>query len=291
MMEKVIITCAITGGVHGKEANPNIPTTPDEQVKAAKEIEEAGASICHIHVRDDEGNPTANISRYNEVIERISNETELITQVGNGIGVIKSVLEGDIETYLEQRMRLTEISPSPDMLTINAGTFESGGRVFPNLEEFNKEFINNAKKHGVEHIECEIYDQSHVYNVIKLVDDGILEKNPNLSIVLGSPEAVMTRIPPTISNVNSFLELMPQNCHWQFIGVGKNQVPAIMMGLIAGGNVRTGLEDNVYIAKAKLAESNAQLVRQTVKLAEMLGREVATPKEAREILFNLTLSD
>lgn len=284
MMEKVIITCAITGGVHGKEANPNIPITPDEQVKAAKEIEEAGASICHIHVRDDDGNPTANISRYNEVIERISNETELITQVGNGIGAIKSALENDFETYLEQRMKLTEISPSPDMLTINAGTFEAEGRIFPNFEEFNKEFINNAKKHGVEHIECEVYDHSHIYNVLKLVDAGVLEENPNLSIVLGSPEAVMTRMPPTIPNVNLFLELMPQNSHWQFIGVGKNQIPAIMMGLIAGGNVRTGLEDNVYIAKDKLAESNAQLVRQTVKLVEMLGREVATPKEAREIL-------
>ncbi|MFX1464465.1 MAG: 3-keto-5-aminohexanoate cleavage protein, partial [Promethearchaeota archaeon] len=180
--EKVIITAAITGGAHGKWSNPNLPITPEEQAKDALECYEAGATVCHIHVRGEDGLATADLNIYNKTVRLIKEKCPIITQIGNGIGArleygVKVSKSG--RRYgqalrmatLEERLNLLNIDPRPDMFTINAGTFEfrtnmrgmETNSIFNNPINFNKKFVNGCKKIGAG-IEIEVYDISHMAN-------------------------------------------------------------------------------------------------------------------------------
>jgi len=293
--DKVIITAAITGGIHGKWANPSLPITAEEQAQAAFECYEAGAAIVHIHVRGDDGQNTPDLKYYNKTIKLICEKCPIIRQIGNGIGARivehhfttksgkKRVTTEIVQPTLEERLNLLEIMPPPEMHTINAGTFEFrtpyGGSIFQNPMDFNRTYIKRCKKKGFG-IEIEVYDSSHISNVLEFVETGLLEPPLHFRLVLGLKGGA----PATPENVLQTVHQLPEGSTWQVVTVGRYHFRSNTIALAMGGNIRTGLEDTIYYGKGELAESNAQLVKRMVRIAEELGREVATVDEAKEIL-------
>lgn len=293
--KKVIITVAITGGIHGKWANPSLPITPEEQAQDALECYNAGASILHLHVRDHDGQNTADINVYNEAVKLIGEKCPIIRQIGNGIGARlettttitrygrKAVKSKIVQPSLEARLNLLTIEPIPEMFTINAGSFEFrtpyGGGLFDNPMDFNRKFVKGCKKLGCG-IEIEVYDLSHIANIMELVDKGILIPPLHFSLVLG----IKGGAPATVKNLLSMIELLPEGSTWQVVTVGKFHLRTTLIAMSMGGNVRTGLEDTIYYQKGVPVKSNAQLVERMVRLAREIGREPATVDEAKKML-------
>ncbi len=292
--EKVIITAAITGGIQGKWANPNIPITPEEQAEDALACYNAGAAICHIHVRGEDGQNTADLNVYNKAVRLIQEKCPIITQIGNGIGAriaygVKTSSKGKkygqavVMPTLKERLNLLNIEPVPDMYTINAGTFEFrtryGNHTFENPIDFNKKFVKKCKAKGCG-IEIEVYDTGHIENVMDLVKMRALDPPLHFSIVLG----IKGGAPATVANLMHLLEQIPEGSTWQVVTIGKYNLRLTTIAMCMGGNIRTGLEDTLHYAKGQPVESNAQLVKRMVRLAKELGREPATPDEAREML-------
>jgi len=284
--EKVIITVATTGGLHGKEANPALPEQPAEIVQAMRDSYNAGASIAHIHVRDRDGITTSNLGVYGEVLQGIADQCPgMITQVGNGIGVryVHGRDKAGLGVSQEERMALVNIEPRPDMLTVNAGSFHFQHKhtevLFDNSKSWNTEFIKSCKERGI-HNELEVYDLSHIDNMLRLRDRGVLTGQLHFSLVMG----IDGGIPASPKNLMTLVDALPEGSSWQVVTIGKHQVPLSMMALAMGGNIRVGFEDNVYISQGVLAVSNAQFVEKAVRIARELGREIATPEEARQIM-------
>ena len=298
--KNVIITAAITGGAHGKWTNPNLPITPEEQAQDALECYEAGATVCHIHVRGEDGWSTPDLKYYNKTVKLIKEKCPIITQIGNGIGIrieqgVKVSKTG--KRYgqafkfatLDQRLNLLNIDPQPDMFTINAGTFEfrtvtrgmKTAFIFDNPLEFNKKYINTCKELGAG-IEIEVYDTAHIANIMDLVDMGIFEKGEKLhfSLVLG----IQGGAPATVSNLIHMVEQLPEGSTWQVVTISKFHLRTTVIAMCMGGNIRTGLEDTIYYQKSELVKSNAQLVKRMVRIARELGREPANIDEAKELL-------
>lgn len=284
--DKVIITVATTGGLHGKEANPSLPEQPAEIIQAMHDAYNAGASIAHIHVRDKQGLTTCDLGVYSEVIAGINARCPgMITQVGNGIGAnyhLGRKYPAKAFTQ-EERMALLDIDTRPDMLTVNSGSFhfqhKSSEVLFDNSKLWNTEFINGCNARGI-HNELECYDLSHIDNMIKLRDRGVLKGQLHFSLVLG----IDGGIPASPKNLMTLVDALPDGSSWQVVTIGKHQIPLSMMALALGGNIRVGFEDNVYIEAGVLASSNAQFVEKAVRIARELGREIATPEEAREMM-------
>ncbi len=282
---KVIITVATTGGLHGREANPSLPEQPEDIISNFRECYDAGASVAHIHVRDKRGVTTSDLSVYSEVVDGImSNCPAMITQVGNGIGLAYEdrTKEGQPFT-LEDRMRLLEIRPAPDQLTLNLGTFhfehKNSEFLFPNSKRWNAEFVKGCRARNIDN-ELEVYDLSHIQNALDLVDRGALRPPLHFSFVMG----IKGGIPASPANLLAMLDAIPEGSTWQIVSIGKYQLPLSTMALALGGNIRVGMEDNVYFTHGVLAASNAQLVERAVRIARELGREIATPEEARQML-------
>ena len=282
--DKVIITIATTGGLHGREANPALPEQPDKIVSDFHDCYNAGASIAHIHVRDKEGRTSADLNIYNEVVDSImSRSPGMITQVGSGIGIWFDGEEVGHNFSLEERMNLLQLAPQPDMLTVNAGTFHFDHKgeefLFSNSKKWNTEFMEGCIYRGI-HNELEVYDLSHIANMLELRDKGVIEEPMHFSFVMG----IRGGIPPTPANLLAMLDAIPDGSSWQIVSIGKHQLPLSTMAVAMGGNIRVGMEDNVYYGHGELAESNAQLVERAVRICHELGREVATPEEAREMM-------
>jgi len=281
-MKKLIITVALVGGVHGREANPNIPCQPDEIAQSAYDCVNAGAQVIHIHVRDKNNNTTGDINVYNEVLAAIrSKAPNAIIQVGNGFGVLKSPDGTERMPSFEERLKLLDINPPPDMLTINAGTFTFAGKwTFLNPPDFNEKFCRGCLDRRIP-VEVECYDISQIYNMLDLHRKGLLPAPIHFSFVTG----VINGIAAHPKNLMLMADTIPENSIWQVIAVGRAQMPMITMGVALGGNVRVGLEDNIYSSKGVLAKSNAHFVERVVNIAKSMGREIATLEEARQRLL------
>ena len=284
--DKVIITAAITGGQHGREANPNLPLTAEEQAQDALDCYNAGAAVLHLHVRDEEERNTPEVKYYNESVRLIGEKTPMIRQIGNGIGVRRHE-DGSVGfATLEERFNLVDnIDPTPEMSTINAGTFgfksALGEVVFLHPMSFNVEYLARCKQKGIMGIEIEVYDTSHIANAIALAEEGVLSPPLHFSLVLG----VGGGAPATPENLIHMVKQLPEGSTWQVVAVGRQHVPTTVMAMAMGGNVRTGLEDTVYYKRGEPVKSNAQLIERVVRLANEIGREPATVEEARAMLL------
>jgi 3-keto-5-aminohexanoate cleavage enzyme len=282
---KVIITVAPTGGLHGREANTALPEQPKDIVQAFKDCFDAGATVAHMHVRDPRGVTTANLDVYGEVIDGVMSRCPgMITQVGNGIGLrYENIKEEGQPFSLEERMNLLNIKPIPDQLTLNMGTFhfehKNSEFLFPNSKRWNTEFVKGCKERRIGN-ELEVYDLSHIQNALDLMERGVLEPPLHFSFVLG----IKGGVPATPQVLMAMLDAVPAGSSWQVVSIGKHQLPLSTTVLSMGGNIRVGMEDNVYYSHGVLAVSNAQLVERAVRIARELGREIASPEEAREML-------
>lgn len=267
-MEKLIITAALTGAEVTKEQQPNLPVSPDEIAEAAYECYKAGASIVHVHARDAEGNPTQSAEVYKEIKEKIEAKCNIIVQPSTGGA-----------TWHTPEERLQPVELKPEMATLSAGTCNFGPEVFMNSEEYMEKFAARMKELGVKP-EIEVFERGMIENAIRLVKKGLLDAPVHFDFVLGVPGAC----PGTPEDLMHMIRSIPAGSTWTVAGIGRAETPLAMMGIVLGGNVRVGFEDNVYYSKGVLAESNAQLVARVARISKEVGREVATPDEARKIL-------
>jgi len=281
--DKVIITAAITGGIHGKWANPAIPEQPEEQAQAALDCYNAGAAVLHLHVRGKDGMNTPDLEVYNRASRLIGEKCPIIRQVGNGIGARLTPSGEVMIATAAERLNLLNIRPQTEMHTINAGTFEFrtryGSSVFENTIAFNEAYLKGCREQGIG-VEIEVYDVSHIYNALELAEMGLLTPPLHFSIVLG----IQGGAPATAQDLIHMLDHIPDGSSWQVVTVGKYHVRTTIMAMAMGGNVRTGLEDTIYFEKGQLATSNAQLVERMVRIARAMGREPATVEEAKVML-------
>jgi len=281
--DKVIITAAITGGIHGKWVNPNIPEQPEEQARAALNCYNAGAAVLHLHVRGPDGMNTPDLEVYNRASRLIGEACPIIRQIGNGIGA-RLTDKGEIMVATaEERLNLLNIRPQAEMHTINAGTFEFrtpyGSSLFENTMPFNEQYLQGCQEQGIG-VEIEVYDVSHIVNALELAGKGLLEPPLHFSLVLG----IQGGAPAMPQDLLHMLDHIPDGSSWQVVTVGKFHLRTTVMAMAMGGNVRTGLEDAVYYRKGELASGNAQLVERMVRIAREVGREPATVEEAKIML-------
>jgi 3-keto-5-aminohexanoate cleavage enzyme len=266
-LQKLIITAALVGAEVMKEDTPHLPVTADEIAAQAEEVREAGASIVHLHVRDENGHPSQDRSLYQEAIEKIQKRTDLIVQVSTGGAVGMSPDE-----------RLQPLSLRPEMATLTTGTVNFGREVFMNSPAQLIRFAEEFERYGVRP-EFEIFDVGMIANALKLVKDGYFTGHLHFDFVMGVPGA----IPATAENLLHLIRQLPEGATWTVAGIGRHQLPMAALGVILGGHVRVGLEDNIYYRKGELA-TNARLVERVVRIAGELERKVATPDEARQML-------
>lgn len=289
-MEKLVITAAITGAFLSKEQHPALPVTPQEICDEVKRCYDAGATIAHIHAR----HPDQSLSDYEvlgEIIELINASCPIITQVGTGV----RDRFGEIRTE-EERLDgfLNRISPEPEMITINGGTFHfqikgkkrpmgSSGRsyVYSNSPELIEGFTRGAVERELG-IEFECFDAGQIENIRWLLETGVLPSDYplNFDLVLG----IGGGAPATPKMLTYMVDALPEGAHWTAMGISRNQAPITTMAMILGGGVRVGFEDNVYLYKGVLATSNAQFVERAATIAREIGREVASVEDARQIL-------
>ncbi len=269
----LIITCALTGAETTKEKQPNLPITPREQALAAEEAVKAGASIIHLHVREDDGKPTQRLNRFKESIEAIrSRVPEAIIQISTG-GAIGESIEN----------RVNPLSLKPEMASLNLGTMNFGDEVFFNHP---RDIVGLASKmHGLGVMpELEIYEAGMLESAFRLAKQGILREPLHFQFVLGVPGG-MSGEPGNLFHLVSILKSSAvKTAYWGVAGVGRYQLPLAVQALVMGGHVRVGFEDNIFYQKGVLAQSNAQLVERISRIAKELGREVATPLAARKML-------
>ncbi len=269
-MDKLIITCAISGAEVTKAQHDKIPYTIDEVVSESLKAYEAGASIIHLHVREDDGTPTQDKTRYQKTIEAIKNKIpDVIIQPSTG---------GAIGMTRNERLQPTELEI--EMATLDCGSVNFGGDdVFINTENDIKYFASVMKKRQIlPELEC--FDKGHVDSVLKLYKKGFIHEPLHFSFVLGVWGGMT-------GEERDFLFLkdsIPQNATYSVAGIGRFEFSLAELSIKHGGHVRVGLEDNLYLEKGVLAEDNAELVKKVVEIAKKYHREIATPEEARRIL-------
>ncbi len=268
IMEKLIITAAISGAEVTKEQNPNVPYTIEEVGREAESAYKAGASIIHLHVREDDGTPTQDKARFKACMDEIKKRCpDVIIQPSTG---------GAVGMTDEERLQPTELSP--EMATLDCGTCNFGGdEVFVNTENTIKNFGRLMIERGVKP-EIEVFDKGMIDYAIKYEKQGFIKKPMHFDFVLGVQMAA------TVRDLSFMVDSIPSGSTWTVAGVGRHEMPLAAVAIAMGGHVRVGFEDNVFIEKGVLAKSNGELVEKVVRIAKELGREIATPNEARKIL-------
>ncbi|MFX1325012.1 MAG: 3-keto-5-aminohexanoate cleavage protein [Promethearchaeota archaeon] len=271
-MEKLIITGAICGAEVTKEHNPNVPYTVEEIGREAESAYDAGASIIHLHVREDDGSPTQNKRRFIECIEEIKKRCpDVIIQPSTG---------GAIGMTNEERLQPIYIEPPPEMATLDCGTMNFGGdEIFVNTENTIIYFAKEMNQLRIKY-ELECFDKGMVDMALRLHRKGYIKEPMHFNFVLG----VIGGISATPRDLNFLIESIPNNSTYTVCAIGKYEFPMVEISIEKGGHARIGFEDNVYLSKGVLAKSNGELVEKVVSIAEKMGRDIATPQEARRIL-------
>ena len=278
--DPVVVTCALTGGIHGKEANPNLPEQPDEIVEQGVAAWRAGAAVLHVHARKPDGSNTMDPAIYSELHERLCAETDAVVQLTTG---------GSPTLPVEER--LNTVLLSPEMCSLNMGLlnfFIRGEQVFfanhrSDIERFAREIADRDVRP-----ELEVYNAAMLEEAAYLLSLGVLEPPYVINFVLHTPTQGGTRGTPR--NLLDMVERLDElgvpaeDLRVNVTSMGRTQLPITTMGVAMGLNVRVGMEDNVLYRKGELLESNAQLVERTVRIARELGREPASPEQARERL-------
>ena len=269
-MTKTIITVAPTGAWPTKKDNPNVPLTPAEIANDVYECYKSGAAIAHIHVRDDEGKGSMSKEKFEETVNLIRKKCDI---------VINCTTSGELNVTNKKRQAHL-ISLKPEMASYDCGSMNWQHKtVFINepefLEELGKTMLDNNIKP-----EIEIFDSGMVYNSFYYLKKSILKAPLHYQFVLGAPGGSAA----TVENLVYLKSLIPKDCTWSALGIGKGHIPIMLAALAMGGHLRVGMEDNVMFNKNELAKSNSQLVRRAANLIKEIGNEVATPDEARDLL-------
>jgi 3-keto-5-aminohexanoate cleavage enzyme len=274
LARKIIVTVASVGSIPTRDDSPYIPITPDEVGEEVRRSVEAGAAVAHLHARDQStGAPTSDVSIYRAYIEGVKSRCNAITQITTGGGAVTLNLSP------EERIRAV-LDLRPEMASLNAGSMNFGRKVFSNPPDVIELFAREMTAAGVKP-EFEVYDPGMIANVKRLIlGPGLLSGTPRFGIVLG----IQGGIPATVPDLQHMVASLPAGASWQAIAIGRDQIPIGAVAAVMGGDLRVGLEDNLYVSKGVLARSNAELVEKAVRVIRDLGFEPATPAEARRQL-------
>jgi len=266
--DEIILTAAIVGAEVTREQTPHLPITAEEIAAEAKRCRDAGASVIHLHVREADGSPTQSRDRFREAIEAIRAVTDIIVQTSTGGAVGMSIDE-----------RVQPLDCAPEMATLNCGTINFGDEIFENSLPQMRAIAARIRAAGVVP-ELEIYELGHLDNALALVKEGLLSAPLHVQFVLGVRGAVGAR--PEV--LRFFVSQLQGEGTWGVAATGRHQLPMAELATELGGNVRVGLEDNLYLEKGVLAVGSAPLVARAAFIARARGREPVTPARAREIL-------
>ena len=268
-MNKLIITVALTGNVPTKEMNPHVPVTVEEVVKDAQECAALGAAVAHIHARDEEGKPTAQRDWFKAIVEGMD---------AAGLDMIKQLSTGARagENTIEWRGQMLDLPVEMASLTTGSANFPN--MVNANAPDLVEALAKKMKENGIKP-ELEVFDAAMINNAVYLHKKGLVDAPLHFNFVMN----VGGSLPGNPKNLTFLYDSLPAGSSWTVSGIGRSQVQMITMGIAMGGHVRTGLEDVLEYEKGVPA-TNAMLVERVVKIANAVGREIATPAEAREML-------
>ncbi len=296
---KVILTCAVTGSAHTPTMSPHLPCTPAEIADQAVGAAEAGAAIIHVHARDPrDGRPTGDPDVFFEFLPRIKQGCDAVISISSGGGTGMSV---------EERLEVV-FRAEPELTTLNLGTMNFG--YFPMIERYRGKWLHEWEEPYLEssrsepfistfadmetmlaraadtgtRFEFEAYDVGHLYTLAHFLDRGLVQPPVFLQTIFGNLGGIGTEIDNLVFMKRTADRLLGEAFVWSVLGSGRHQFGLITTGAIMGANVRAGLEDNLYIAKGKLASSNAEAVAKVRRILEDLSLEIASPAEARERL-------
>ncbi len=268
---KVILTVAPTGAWPSKQDTPYIPLQPEEIFKDVYDCWKAGASIAHIHVRDDEGKSSMDYNKFKKTVELIrASDCDI---------VLNLTTSGKLYLPDEERFQHV-IDLKPDLASYDCGSMNwLHTSVFENSPTFLEKLGKVMQENGVKP-EIEIFDAGMVYNALYYLKKGILKAPLHFQFVLGAAGGMTA----TVENLVFLKSLIPADATWGALGIGKGHLPILYTALALGGHVRVGMEDNILYSKGRLATSNAEFVERTKRTAAEMGKEIATPAEARAIL-------
>ncbi len=284
--EKLIVCVAPTSNFHGKEANPALPYSPEEIAEEAYRCWNEGASVVHIHARDRENKPTNDPEIFREIDRRIREKNcPIILQHSTAMAIRMDDLRAGKSLDLDAGAR--SIEPNPEMCSLNT---HLGCVLYKGIEAptpWTRSWIEKHAKimldRGIKP-EIEVYNPGNMEEVYNLIDKGLLSKPYWISFVFGMHRVNQGSIRYAPKNLMHYLDLLPEGAMFSVLGIMDAELKVGVLSILLGGHVRVGFEDNIHYQKGVLAKSNAELVARIVRISRELGREIATPDEAREIL-------
>jgi 3-keto-5-aminohexanoate cleavage enzyme len=267
-MSSAVITCALTGPIATKDDHPKLPTTPEEIAEAARGANEAGAAVVHVHVRDADGKPTADLEVARRTVGLIEDACPALVQLSTGVG---------LDVPFEERERLVEARPR--MASLNPCSMSFANGEFRNPPEGLRRLAARMQDLGVRP-ELEIYDTGHLEVALQLAEEGLVPEPLQFSIVMG----IRGGMPATPTALVQLVDRLPMGAVWQAIAIGRWNLPMTAIGLAMGGNARTGMEDTLLLRRGVPVEPNAQLVKRLIGVARSLEREPASVADVEERL-------
>jgi len=291
MSRKVILTCAVTGNAPFNPKHPAMPVTPQQIAEACIEAAHAGASVAHIHVRDPKtGGGSRDPALFKEVVDRVrSSGVDIVLNLTCGLGAFflpdpedesRGLPESDVIPVAERVLHLEQCLPEIASLDITTGNQVEGQLefVYLNTTRTLRAMAKRFQELGVKP-ELEVFSAGDILFGNSLIADGLIDGTPLFQMVLG----VLWGAPATAETMIYQRSLIPANAQWAAFGIARQQMPMVAQSALLGGNVRVGLEDNLYLSRGVFA-SNSQLVERARTIIECMGMSVATPAEAREIM-------
>ncbi len=287
MNYEVIITCAVTGSGETAEKHPDLPKSPEQIAAAAIEAAEAGAAVAHIHVRDPQtGEAGRKLEWYQEVVERVrASSSDVVLNLTAGMGGDfmpdkedpgKGGPGTDMATPDERLAHVKKLHP--EICTLDCGTQNYSTTAYVSTPDMLREMAKIIQELGVKP-EIEVFELGQIWFAKQLIKEGLIDEPPLFQLCMGIPWTAEANA----ENMLALRNMLPENSVWAGFGISRMQMPMVAQAMILGGNVRVGLEDNLYLKRGVLA-SNGQLVERAVEIIERLGGSIMSPQQTREKL-------
>ncbi len=270
LMENLVITVAINGGITPRSKNPNVPISPVEIAESAYQCWNAGATVAHIHARNVDGSPSYKKEVWGEIVERIREKCDIALNLSTS-GLNLPIGESKKEAW-------NHLCFHPEFASFNCGSVNHGDKPFINPPALAIDLAKDLKKFNVIP-EIEVYHSGVINEAVTLRNKGYLDSKMLFAFAMGIHGGVTA----TCKNLIHLIDSLPENSVWSAIGIGRAQLPINIHTILLGGHVRTGFEDNVFYKKGELSSGNVQLVDRIVRLSKELGREIASVEQTKKI--------